>query len=111
MAALFALVLAALLPSAVMATARPGEALVLCTAEGPKTISVDEDGNAPPALDGSACAACVFPHAAVLPEPPLPEPASVPAVRPRTVWTPSRPRLQPPARAPPRPPSTAPPVA
>ena len=110
MAALFALVLATLLPSAVMATARPGEAVVLCTAEGPRTISVDDDGKAP-ALDGSACAACVLAHATILPEPPTPRAVRIQVPSVEVPWTMTVARLQPPSRAPPRPPSTAPPLA
>lgn len=111
LAAVFAIVLGSLLPFGALAAARPGQPLVICSAEGPQTIqSGGMDGPVNKHL-GAKCAACVVPLAAALPAPPAPEPAPVIRTVETVVYTPARVSPPPPARAPPRPPSTAPPHA
>jgi hypothetical protein len=112
LAATFAVVFAALLPSAVSASARHDRPIVLCSAEGPRAITVGPNGErSPEALKALKCAACVMAAQAALPPPPAIVPAAPPAVRPETFARPVHAALPPPARAPPRPPSTAPPHA
>ena len=111
LAAVFAIVLGSLLPFGALAAARPGQPLVICSAEGPQTIqSGGMDGPVNKHL-GAKCAACVVPLAAALPVPPAPEPAPVIRTVEPVVYSPARVSPPPPARAPPRPPSTAPPHA
>jgi hypothetical protein len=111
LAAVFALVLGALLPFGALAAAQPGQPLVICSAEGPQTIqSGGMDGPARKHV-GAKCAACVVPLAAALPAPPSPEPGRIVRTWQAVVYTPATISPPPPARAPPRPPSTAPPHA
>lgn len=111
LAAVFALILGTLLPFAALAAVKPGQPLVICSAEGPQTIqSGGMDGPVNKHV-GAKCAACVMPLAGALPAPPAPEPAPVIRTTQRIVYTPFRVSAPPPARAPPRPPSTAPPHA
>ena len=111
LAAVFALMLGTLLPFAALAAVKPGQPLVICSAEGPQTIqSGGMDGPVNKHV-GAKCAACVMPLAAALPAPPAPEPAPVIRTTQRIAYTPFRVSAPPPARAPPRPPSTAPPHA
>ena len=111
LAATFAIVIGTLLPFAAMAAARPGQPIVLCSAEGLQTIQTGGLDGPIKEHVGAKCAACVMPLLAALPEPPAPTPA--PAVRmvAPVAYTPFRVSPPPPARAPPRPPSTAPPHA
>ncbi len=111
LAAVFALALGTLLPFAALAAARPGHPLVICSAEGPRTIQVGGvDG--PIRKDvGVKCAACVMPLAAALPAPPAPEPVRVIRRLEPVAYAAVPASPPPPARAPPRPPSTAPPHA
>jgi hypothetical protein len=113
LAAVFALVIGTLLPSAVLAAAVPGQPIIICSAEGNRVIAVGMDGEhgGPKGLDGSKCAACLLVAAAALPEPPRIRALSRPAAHPADVFIPLIERPRPPARAPPRPPSTAPPQA
>ncbi|WAC60993.1 DUF2946 family protein [Brevundimonas sp. SL130] len=111
LAAVFALVLGTLLPFAALAAVKPGQPLVICSAEGPQTIQTGGmDGPVNKHL-GAKCAACVVPLAAALPAPPPSEPAPVIRTVETVVYSPARVSPPPPARAPPRPPSTAPPHA
>jgi hypothetical protein len=111
LAAVFALMLGALLPFGALAAVQHGQPLVICSAEGPQTIqSGGMDGPVNKHL-GAKCAACVVPLAAALPAPPAPEPAPVIRTVETVVYSPARVSPPPPARAPPRPPSTAPPHA
>ena len=111
LAAVFALMLGTLLPFAALAAVKPGQPLVICSAEGPQTIqSGGMDGPVNKHV-GAKCAACVMPLAAALPAPPAPEPAPVIRTTQRIAYTPFRVSAPPPARAPPRPLSTAPPHA
>ena len=111
LAAVFALMLGALLPFGALAAVQHGQPLVICSAEGPQTIqSGGMDGPVNKHL-GAKCAACVVPLAAALPAPPAPEPAPVIRTFETVVYSPARVSPPPPARAPPRPPSTAPPHA
>lgn len=113
LAAVFALVVGTLLPSAVLAAAVPGQPIVICSAEGNRVIAVGMDGEhgGTKGLDGAKCAACLLVHAAALPEPPRIRPLARPAAHPADVFIPLIERRRPPARAPPKPPSTAPPLA
>jgi hypothetical protein len=108
LAAMFALVFGALLPSAVAASARTGAPIVLCSTEGPRTITPGGDDR--DRLAALKCAACITADLTGVPPPPVLFPAAPKTVAPvagarRGVAAP------PPARAPPRPPSTAPPLA
>lgn len=113
LAALFAIVFGSLAPFAAQAAARPGQTLILCSAEGPQSLSLDAFGKP---MDGKApatakCAACLLTVPADLPTPPAPVRAAAPATRPASTFVAATPVVLPPARAPPRPPSTAPPHA
>jgi len=112
LAATFAIVLGTLLPFGAMAAARPGETVVLCSAEGPLTVQVGGDVDGPGSKAHPAkCAACVMPLLAPIPVPPAPERCPTPQVVETISWTSASASPPPPARAPPRPPSTAPPLA
>lgn len=109
LAAIFAIVLSALLPFGAMASVAPGGSLVLCTTEGPRTIASDAGSDAPDETGQPAkCAYCLLVAATTAPPPPpvsLPEP-----IAPRADWKPGLADRPPEARGPPpRPPSTAPP--
>ena len=107
LAAVFALMLGALLPFGALAAVQHGQPLVICSAEGPQTIqSGGMDGPVNKHL-GAKCAACVVPLAAALPAPPAPEPAPVIRTVETVVYSPARVSPPPPARAPPRPPGAA----
>lgn len=112
LAAVFAIVLGSLLPFAAQAAAQPGEALVLCTTAGPKTIQAGDSG-----MDGPAgkvhlveCAACLIPVAGALPESTVIEITPPRRVVTVEAFNPAADYRLPPAQAPPRPPSTAPPT-
>ena len=76
LAAVFALVIGALLPFAALAAVQPGHPLVICSAEGPQTIqSGGMDGPVNKHI-GAKCAACVTPPVAALPCPPAPQPCN-----------------------------------
>jgi hypothetical protein len=111
LAAVFAVVLGSLLPSAALAGSRDGRPIVMCSAEGPRTIRVGGDGDQTTGLADAACAVCIAAHAPALPPPSPPQP--LPVFRPATLvaWTTASRAAPPPARAPPRPHSTAPPHA
>lgn len=112
LAATFAVVFGALLPSAVAAAVQPDRPILLCSPEGPRLIQVGPNGErSPEDLEAFQCAACVLAAQTALPPPPLSAPVPVPVVRTASIaWPPpvGRRLL---ARAPPRPPSTAPPLA
>jgi hypothetical protein len=111
LAATFAVVWGALFPYAAQAAARPGTPLVLCSVEGPRTVTIDpETGQVEQTSDAPSCPACVLPPPADLP--PAPEAPAPPVLTPAILPAPASDAvLLPPARAPPRPPSTAPPEA
>ena len=115
LAALFAVVFGSLAPFAAQAAARPGQVLVLCSAEGPQTVALDAHGNPidgkQQAGGGPKCAACLLVAPADLPQPPVVVKAAAPTTRPASVFVAETTHALPPARAPPRPPSTAPPQA
>jgi hypothetical protein len=113
LAALFAIVFGSLAPFAAQAAARPGQTLILCSAEGPQSLSLDAFGKpmAGKAPATAKCAACLLTVPADLPTPPAPVKAAAPATRPASTFVAATPVVLPPARAPPRPPSTAPPHA
>ncbi len=112
LAATFAVVFGALLPSAVAAAVQPDRPILLCSPEGPRLIQVGPNGErSPEDLEAFQCAACVLAGQTALPPPPPPVPGFVPIVRPASFARPVHAALPPPARAPPRPPSTGPPHA
>lgn len=111
LAATFAVIWGALLPYAAQAAAVPGQPLVLCSVEGPRTVVVDPGtGQVQDQGDAPSCPACLLPAAAILP--PAPTAPVAPVMAPAVVPAPQSAAVRlPPARAPPRPPSTAPPHA
>lgn len=111
LAAVFALMLGSLLPFAALAAVKPGQPLIICSAEGPQTIQAGGMDGPVNKHVGAKCAACVMPLAAALPCPPSPQPALVFRTVERIVYASASVSPPPPARAPPRPPSTAPPQA
>lgn len=118
LAATFAIVFGSLMPFAALAASTPGHPMVICSAEGPQTISIGVDGvdnnhgkSPNEGMGGAKCAACLLSFAAALPDPPRILNAAAPNTRPTSIFIVTAPRLSPPARAPPRPPSTAPPQA
>ena len=113
LAATFAIVLGSLMPFAAMAASVPGHPIVLCSAEGPRTIQSGGPTEEHPEddLSGAKCAACVMPLPGVLPPPPVPEPAPAIRIVGAIDHAPLSTIPPPPARAPPRPHSTAPPHA
>lgn len=108
LAATLAILLGTLVPFAAMASARPGQPIVLCSSRGLQTIHVGGiDG--PMKQDiGAECAACVLPlQTALLPShDDLQPPVRVYGRADFPAFDFDRPA---PARQPPRPPSTAPP--
>lgn len=113
LAATFAIVFGSLMPFAALAATQPGQPMVLCSAEGPQTLSVGLGGqeDAGKGMAGAKCAACVLAFTAALPDPPRLQPLKGAAVRPASVFVVQHEAAPPPARGPPRPPSTAPPHA
>lgn len=113
LAATFAVMLAALLPTAVAASAASGSPIMLCSGE---QTFVDSVGGAagsdqPSPMDSLKCASCVLTAFTALPPPPPVHPVAPPriaAVQPTAIRT-SLPASGP--RQGPRPPSTAPPAA
>ncbi len=113
LAATFAIVFGSLMPFAALAASTPGQTMVLCSAEGPQTLSVGLDGqqDAGKGMAGAKCAACVLAFTAALPDPPRLQSLRSATVRPASVFVIQHEAAPPPARGPPRPPSTAPPHA
>ena len=113
LAATFAIVFGSLVPFAALAASTPGHPMVICSTEGPKTIAIGVDGEqgGGKGMAGAKCAACVLAFAVALPDPPVPQPATVATTRPASVFVVQHEAAPPPARGPPRPPSTAPPQA
>ena len=111
LAATFAIVLGTLMPFAAMAASVPGQPIVLCSVEGPRTIQSGGPTEQHPddSLSGAKCAACVMPLQGLLPPPPAQVAAPVLCLAATDVPAPFSTSPPPPARAPPRPPSTAPP--
>lgn len=110
MAAIFAVVLGALLPAAAMAASHDGRPIVLCSAQGPKVIRVGGDGDQTQGLKDAVCADCVMAPAPALPPPPPADPAPpIPPVE-KTAFTACHAVTQPRVRLAPKPPSTAPPL-
>ena len=113
LAATFAIMFGSLMPFAALAASTPGHPMVICSAEGPRTIAIDVDGreDAGKGMSGAKCAACLLSLAAALPDPPRVQSTAVTTTRPVSVFIADIAAPPPPARAPPRPPSTAPPKA
>ena len=110
LAAVLAVMVGSLMPFAAMASARPGQPIVLCTSEGLQTIHIGGiDGPAKKDV-GAKCAACVMPMQTALPPSPTLEVVPPVRVSQPVVYAAFSVSAPPPARAPPRPPSTAPPV-
>ncbi|MFA4891794.1 DUF2946 family protein [Brevundimonas sp.] len=112
LAATFAIMLGAMLPSAVAATAATGSPVMLCS--GDEIFVVDGGATRPEKpspMDSLTCASCILAAFTTLPPPPPVHPVVPPriaAVQPTAVRTSLPPRC---ARPGPRPPSTAPPQA
>lgn len=109
LAAVFAIVFGSLMPFGALAAVQPGQALILCTAQGPQTIHAGGFDGPIRTEVGATCAACLLPVVADLPPRSpcfkLPAPAS-PAAATLLVFNnpppPSGPtRLRPPSTAPP----------
>lgn len=112
LAATFAIVFAALLPSAVAASAATGETVMLCSGDRIMVV-YDADGSPQPSsMDSMDCADCVLSALTTLPPPPTIQPLAAPRV---VVVRPDLPRAGPwrggLLRAGLPPPSTAPPIA
>ncbi|MFN4289084.1 MAG: hypothetical protein ACK4E3_11375 [Brevundimonas sp.] len=105
--ATFALTFAALLPPALAASTAHGDAVVLCTPEGPRSLDLSQSEG----LEGLKCASCIMASATALPAPLVVQVAAPAASGEPVVWQQARHETPPPARAPPRPPSTAPPLS
>lgn len=105
--ATFALTFAALLPPALAAGTAHGDAVVLCTPEGPRSLDLSQSGG----LDGLKCASCIMAAAMAVPPPAASSLAAPAQTAEALAWSPARVAELPPARAPPRPPSTAPPLS
>jgi len=113
LAATFAIVFGTLLPFAALAASTPGQPLVICSAEGPKTIATGVDGEhgGSKGMAGAECAACVLAFTADLPAPSMIERGASLTTRPASTLVVQHAAAPPPARGPPRPHSTAPPRA
>ncbi len=113
LAAMFAIVIGSLLPFAALAASTPGQPIVICSAEGPKTIATGVDGEhgGTRGMAGAECAACVLAFTADLPAPPMVERSEAATTHPANVVVLRHEAAPPPARGPPRPHSTAPPQA
>ncbi|ADL01975.1 hypothetical protein Bresu_2668 [Brevundimonas subvibrioides ATCC 15264] len=111
LAATFAIVFGSLLPFAAYAASTPGHPMVICSTEGPLTISIGVDGQQEPSkgMAGVKCSACVMAVVADLPTPPALQPVRAATTYPASRFVTRNQSAPPPARAPPRPPSTAPP--
>lgn len=112
LAAVFALLIQAMLPSAVMAAQSAAtDGLVICTAQGMETVRSDADGQPAKSVGGQPCPYCLAAATAAVV---IGQNISVALVaytaRPSFHIAPAqdRPTL---ARPPPRPPSQAPPIA
>lgn len=111
LAAVFAMTLAVLLPTAAAAARGPGEAVILCSGDQLQVVYVG--GHAEKKSDHDQpvqCALCILHAQAALPAGPAPAPAPrirTPSAQPAPLWAERR---LPPSTAPPRPPSTAPPL-
>jgi len=113
LAATFAIVFGSLLPFAAYAASTPGHPMVICSTEGPQTISISVDGQQEPSkgMAGVKCSACVMAVVADLPTPPVLQTVRAATTYPASRFVTRSQAAPPPARAPPRPPSTAPPQA
>ena len=109
LAATFAVMFGALLPSAVIASASSDRPIVLCSNGELRTVPT-EHGKQDNALQALRCADGMLAALAVVPPPPPPAPAPVVQAQAAPVLVRGS-AAPPPARAPPRPWSTAPPQA
>ena len=109
MAALFAMVLGALLPSAAMAASQDGRPIVLCSTQGPKIIRIGGDGDQTSGLKDARCVDCVMAQTPDLPPPPVEPAPPIPPVE-KTAFSACHAVTQPRVRLAPKPPSTAPPL-
>jgi len=114
LAATLAIMFAALLPSAVAASAASGSPVMLCSGDR-IMVAYEADGTPRPLeqspIDSLKCASCVLADLTTLPPPPPTRPAAPPrivAVQPDLPWTRVRPSSIHPGLPPP---STAPPAA
>jgi hypothetical protein len=80
LAAIFAIVFATLLPSAVAASAATAEPVVLCSGDRIMVV-FDQDGSSEPAsMDSLDCADCVLSALTTLPPPPVIRPLAPPRI-------------------------------
>ena len=108
--AVLALLVQALIPAAAMAyEARNGQSLVICTAQGAKTVTVDGKKQAPKGFGGYACYQCVAASLATVDTPAAQVSLPVLYAARIQIAPPLARRGHAPARAPPRPPSQGPP--
>lgn len=114
LAATFAIMFGALLPSAVAASAATVSPIMLCSGDQ-ILVATDADGlpqqDKPSPMDSLKCASCVLAALTTLPPPPPVYPVAprrIVAIQPTTFWTSLPPPL---AQTGLRPPSTAPPSA
>ena len=114
LAAIFAIVLGAALPSAVAASPVSGHPIQLCSGDQVFVV-YDEAGRPTPQKtdpsDSLACADCLASVFVSLLPPPPPAGPTVPFARPAAPSVPALEALTATATVPPRPPSTAPPTA
>lgn len=110
LAAVFAIMVGTLLPFAAMAAVKPGQPIVLCTAEGPQTIHIGGLDGPVKGQIGAKCAACVMPAITALPPAPVIYTAPVRFKVTAKVPAPRQDEILPPSQGPPRPHSTAPPL-
>lgn len=109
MAALFAIVLGSLLPSAAMAASHDGRPIVMCSAQGPKVIRLGGDGDPTSGLRDARCADCVMTPVPDLPPPPIEPTPPLPPIE-KAAYSACHAVTQPRVRLAPKPPSTAPPL-
>lgn len=114
LAAIFAVVVGATLPTAVAASAGVGHPIQLCSGEQVFVISdaagaaTGEEPASFPSLDCAACLAAAF--VAVTPAPPTEAAAAASSAHPESLRVPVVPATCHAVQGPPRPPSTAPPM-
>ena len=114
LAATFAIVFAALLPSAVAASPAIGSPVMLCSGDRIMVVQ-DADGASrpekPSGMDSQTCASCVLASFTALPPPPPPHPAAPPRIVAVRAGMAEANAPPPASHGGPRPPSTAPPSA
>ncbi|WP_292027233.1 hypothetical protein [Brevundimonas sp. UBA2416] len=80
LAAIFAVVFATLLPSAVAASAAAGEPVVLCSGDRIMVVFDPDGSSEPSSMDTLDCADCVLSALTTLPPPPVIRPVAPPRI-------------------------------